>query len=122
MSFLSGHQNLRSVLLDLMFAGIETTSTALTWSTLFMIKYPHIQKKVQEEIQNHVGNSRMVNMDDKINLPYTEAVVQEVLRYPSHIFCGDHVFRGHPESFSRQFSAATEGHKIKHLSYSINTQ
>ena len=45
-----GQQNLESVLLDLLFAGIETTSTALTWSTLFMIKYPHIQRKVQDEI------------------------------------------------------------------------
>ena len=49
-----GHQNLESVLLDLMIAGIETTSTALTWSTLFMIKYPHIQRKVQDEIFTQV--------------------------------------------------------------------
>ena len=33
-----------------MIAGIETTSTALTWGTLFMIKYPDIQRRVQNEI------------------------------------------------------------------------
>ena len=45
-----GQQNLESVLLDLLFGGIETTSTALTWSILFMIKYPNVQRKVQDEI------------------------------------------------------------------------
>ena len=49
-----GHHNLESVILDLMIAGIETTSTALTWGTLFMIKYPDIQRRVQNEIFNQV--------------------------------------------------------------------
>ena len=59
---------------------METTTTALTWSTLYMIKYPEIQKKVQEEIHNQVGLSRPVTMDDKVNLPFTEAVIHEILR------------------------------------------
>ena len=37
-----------------MIAGIETTSTALTWGTLFMIKYPDIQRRVQNEIFTQV--------------------------------------------------------------------
>ena len=49
-----GHHNLESVILDLMIAGIETTSTALTWGTLFMIKYPDIQRRVQNEIFTQV--------------------------------------------------------------------
>ena len=49
-----GHQNLECVLLDLMLAGIETTSTALTWSSIFMIRYPHVQQKVQDEIFSQV--------------------------------------------------------------------
>ena len=50
-----GQQNLESVLLDLLFGGIETTSTALTWSILFMIKYPNVQRKVQDEIFGQVS-------------------------------------------------------------------
>nr|AKH03502.1 cytochrome P450 3036B1 [Paracyclopina nana] len=75
-----GINNLKAGLLDLLFAGIETTSTALCWSTLYMIKYPDIQRKVQNEIFKYVGKSRPVNLDDKPNLPFTEAVIQEVLR------------------------------------------
>ncbi len=75
-----GLQNLRSTILDLLFAGTETTSTALTWATLFMIRHPEHQTKVQEEILRVVGTSRPVRLEDKPDLPYTEAVCNEVLR------------------------------------------
>ena len=45
-----------------------------------MIKYPEVQKKVQQEILTTIGQSRHVRMSDKSNLPYTEAVTQELLR------------------------------------------
>ena len=45
-----------------------------------MIKYPEVQKKVQNEILTTIGQSRHVRMSDKSNLPYTEAVIQELLR------------------------------------------
>ena len=73
--------NFSAVLLDLLFAGIETTSTSLTWSVLYMIKYPEVQKKVQREISSTIGQSRPIRMDDKTKLPYTEAVTQELLRH-----------------------------------------
>ena len=45
-----------------------------------MVKYPDIQSKVQQEIRENVGFSRPVTMEDKINLPLTEAVIHEILR------------------------------------------
>ena len=36
----NGDINLRSAMLDLFLAGMETTSTTLNWTTLFMAKYP----------------------------------------------------------------------------------
>ena len=48
-------------MLDLMIAGVETTSTALTWATLFMIKYPDIQRRVQNEIFTQVHTLWFVN-------------------------------------------------------------
>ena len=56
-----GHHNLESVMLDLMIGGVETTSTALTWATLFMIKYPDIQRRVQNEIFTQVNTLWSVN-------------------------------------------------------------
>ena len=78
-----GLQNLRSNLLDLLFAGSDTTSTSLNWAMLLMTKYPSIQTKVQEELDNICGRERLPSSSDRPNLHYTEAVINEVLRFSS---------------------------------------
>lgn len=60
-----GLQNLRSTILDLLLAGSETTSTALTWAILYMIRYPEIQKRVQRELDQVVGSSRLPRVEDR---------------------------------------------------------
>ena len=42
---------MRRVILDLFFAGSETTSTTLDWAFLYMAEYPEIQRKCQQEIE-----------------------------------------------------------------------
>merc|ERR1711997_1221692 len=77
----SGIENLRNTLFDLFLAGSETTSTTLTWAALYMVRYPEVQKKVQEELDRVVGQNRPPSLKDKPNLPYTEAVLMETQRY-----------------------------------------
>ncbi|XP_048738008.1 cytochrome P450 2B5-like [Ostrea edulis] len=68
------------IVVDLFVAGTETTSTALRWFAVFMIRNPEVQEKMRKEINDVIGDSRYPSMNDKINLPYTEAVLHEVLR------------------------------------------
>ena len=75
--------NLLAVLDDLFLAGTETTSTTLRWAILYMIAFPDVQRKVREEIDRVVGRSRVPKLSDKINLPYTDAVIHEVQRFGS---------------------------------------
>ncbi|KAK3542291.1 hypothetical protein QTP86_021970, partial [Hemibagrus guttatus] len=67
-------------MLDLFEAGTESAATTIRWGLLFMMKYPEIQKKVQAEIDNMIGQSRQASMADKPNMPYTEAVIHEIQR------------------------------------------
>ncbi|XP_061173041.1 cytochrome P450 2C8-like [Saccostrea echinata] len=73
-------EQLLKILAELFVAGTETSSTALRWFSLFMIRHPDVQDKMRKEINNVIGSSRYPNMEDKQNLPYCEAVIHEVLR------------------------------------------
>ena len=76
-----GLKSLRSSLLDLLFAGAETTSTVLNWSLLILTKYPAIQEKIQDELDKVCGRDRLPNLVDRSSLHYTDAVIHEILRY-----------------------------------------
>ncbi|XP_072039154.1 cytochrome P450 2B11-like [Amphiura filiformis] len=70
-----------AVVHDLFFGGTETTSTTLRWALLYMLEYPGVQKRVQEEIDSVVGRDRLPKLSDKLSLPYTEAVIHEIQRF-----------------------------------------
>ncbi|XP_054464213.1 cytochrome P450 2K1-like [Anoplopoma fimbria] len=71
--------NLIFTVTNLFSAGTDTTATTLRWGLLLMAKYPHIQDQVQEELSRVIG-SRQVQVDDRKNLPYTDAVIHETQR------------------------------------------
>ncbi|CAC5365896.1 unnamed protein product [Mytilus coruscus] len=57
-----------STIIDLFAAGTDTTATTLDWSFLFMIQYPDVQKRCQEEITKVIGAGRMVRLSDRRGL------------------------------------------------------
>ncbi|NXN28555.1 CP2J2 protein, partial [Nycticryphes semicollaris] len=73
-------ENLVACALDLLFAGTETTSTTLRWALLYMAMYPEIQARVQAEIDAVIGQAQQPSLEDRNNLPYTNAVIHEVQR------------------------------------------
>ncbi|XP_052032755.1 cytochrome P450 2J4-like isoform X1 [Apodemus sylvaticus] len=73
-------ENLICSTLDLFFAGTETTSTALRWALLYITAYPEVQEKVHSEIDRVISHGRQPSTDDRDSMPYTNAVIHEVLR------------------------------------------
>lgn len=73
-------ENLISLVADLFVAGMETTSTTLRWGLLLMMKYPEIQKNVQNEIEK-VIESAEPQVVHRQQMPYTDAVIHEIQRF-----------------------------------------
>ncbi|XP_063297706.1 cytochrome P450 2K1-like [Pelobates fuscus] len=81
-------RNLTKLVTDLLFAGMETVAVTLQWGLLLMMKYPEIQKKLQNEIEEVVGSAQPQTKHRK-EMPYTYAVIHEIQRFadiaPSNI-------------------------------------
>ncbi|CAL1535014.1 unnamed protein product [Lymnaea stagnalis] len=75
----------KEVFTNLILAGTDTTSTALTCLLLVFVHQPEVQKKMWEELQKHVGENRLATLSDRPNMPYFQAVLLELLRYTSHV-------------------------------------
>ncbi|XP_046657699.1 methyl farnesoate epoxidase-like [Daphnia pulicaria] len=79
-SFHSFHEEeLLGIIFDIFVAGSETTSHTLGFALVFMIMHPHIQNKVQEEI-DEVLHGGTPSLTDRGRLPFTEATLQEIQR------------------------------------------
>ncbi|XP_045133380.1 cytochrome P450 2L1-like isoform X2 [Portunus trituberculatus] len=75
--------DLVSVTFDLFNAGFDTTSNMLRWIILYMIKYPEVQRRVQEQIDEVVPRDALPSYHHKPNLPLVEAMIHEALRVSS---------------------------------------
>ena len=73
-------QQLNVVARDLFAGGTETTSTAIQWSLLYLLKHPEIQQRLQSDIDKIVPDGHLPCLDDRPKIPYVEAFIMEVLR------------------------------------------
>ncbi|KAL7990644.1 hypothetical protein Chor_014074 [Crotalus horridus] len=65
---------------DIFGAGVETTTTVLKWIVLYLLHYPEVQQKIQEELDHKVGFNRHPVFADRQHLNYLDATISEILR------------------------------------------
>jgi cytochrome P450 len=57
------------------------TVTALQFFFLAMVLFPEAQRKAQKELDDVVGLHRLLEFEDRADLPYVDALCKEILRW-----------------------------------------
>ncbi|KAL5571725.1 hypothetical protein UlMin_021322 [Ulmus minor] len=74
----------KATCLDVILAATDTTMVTMTWALSLLLNNRDTLKKVQEELDEHVGRQRQVKESDLKNLVYLQAIIKETLRlYPA---------------------------------------
>jgi len=73
-------RNVAAVLLQ----GSDTMLAAIHAIVIVLARYPHVVMKAHEEVDRVIGTDRMPTLADMPNLPYVNAIIEEV--YFSRIF------------------------------------
>ncbi|KAJ0024858.1 hypothetical protein Pint_06903 [Pistacia integerrima] len=72
--------HIKAIILDFLTAATDTTAMAAEWALAELINNPNVLEKAQEEIDQVVGKSRLVQESDLPNLPYLQAIIKENFR------------------------------------------
>ncbi|KAH0504584.1 steroid 17-alpha-hydroxylase/17,20 lyase [Microtus ochrogaster] len=73
-------RHILSTVADIFGAGIETTVSVLRWIVAFLLHNPEVMKKIQKEIDQHIGFNCTPTFNDRNRLLMLEATIREVLR------------------------------------------
>lgn len=65
---------------DVFNAAFQTVSERFLWFLAYMVNYPYVQRRIQDELEDVIGRSRQPCLEDRKKLPYLESTIAEVLR------------------------------------------
>merc|ERR1712226_642173 len=75
-----GHFNMVNDFIDLFLAGMETTSTSLLWTFLYLLHHPDVKVNIHKELDKVVAKGDVPRLDHRQHMHYTNAVLHESLR------------------------------------------
>ena len=61
-------------------AGTDTSSVTIEWAMSLLLNHPEILRRARAELDDIVGEDRLVDEPDLINLPYLQNIINETLR------------------------------------------
>ncbi|XP_036399225.1 cytochrome P450 2D15-like isoform X2 [Megalops cyprinoides] len=75
-----GERQLVSFMVDLYFAGTDTTSNTLLTAFLYLMTHPDVQERCQGEIDAVLGEKEQASYEDRHRMPYMQAMIHEAQR------------------------------------------
>ncbi|KAM7516168.1 hypothetical protein LguiA_005751 [Lonicera macranthoides] len=72
--------NIKAIIMDVMFGGTETVASAIEWAMTELMRSPQDLKRVQQELADIVGLDRRVEETDFEKLTYLKCCLKETLR------------------------------------------
>ncbi|KAA8531944.1 hypothetical protein F0562_006339 [Nyssa sinensis] len=79
-SFRLTRDNIKAIIMDVMFGGTETVASAIEWAMSELMRSPEDLKRVQQELAEVVGLDRRVEESDFDKLTYLKCALKETLR------------------------------------------
>ena len=62
-------------------AGSETVRSTTEWLLLLVAHHLDYQKRIHKEIDEVIGNERNPSWNDRLQMPFTQAFINEVFRW-----------------------------------------
>ncbi|KAL8117666.1 hypothetical protein AgCh_015516 [Apium graveolens] len=71
---------IKGLMSDLIFAGSDTSSVTIEWAMSLLLNHPRVLKKARDEIDNVIGQDRLVEESDLPELHYLHNIILETFR------------------------------------------
>lgn len=71
---------IKGMILTVLGAGTDTSSVTIEWAMTLLLNNPKVLEKATSEIQNYIGQNRVIDESDLPKLPYIQNIVNETLR------------------------------------------
>ncbi|MFQ6654219.1 hypothetical protein Gotur_025293 [Gossypium turneri] len=78
--YIVGRENIKAIMVDMVAASFDTTSTAIEWTFTELLRHPRVMVALQKELESVVGRNRMVEESDLPKLAYLDMVIKESFR------------------------------------------
>ncbi|KAL3527825.1 hypothetical protein ACH5RR_012481, partial [Cinchona calisaya] len=73
-------RHVKSVLLDMLVASMDTSVTVVEWAISDLLRRPETMRKLQKELEEKIGLDRIVEESDLEGLEYLDMVIKESMR------------------------------------------
>lgn len=80
MDFRLTNENIKALLVDMFFAGTDTTYVVLEWTMAELVRNPEAMRKLRDEVRGIVGGKSKIREEHLSEMPYLKCVLKEVLR------------------------------------------